>query len=146
MSDIPTSAALGPRRDSVHTVPSQYADIRGRKVVDCDGRTIGRVQDLLLDEREHVRFLLVDHAGFLGVGGKRTLLPSEDITAVDVNHVHVDHTGVHVAAGPEYDPKLMARPGYLESVHSHYEATPHSGDGSDHTSGVHCSVLHPVMT
>lgn len=116
--------------DSYQTVSSDDDDIRGRKVEDSNGVQLGHVGDLLIDERERkVRFLLVEHGGFLGIGRTKTLIPVDDITGIDNDEVHIDHSKDHVADGPGYDPELMSNTVYLGSVYDHYGATPYWGVG-----------------
>ncbi len=52
-------------------------DLRGRTVRDKDGADLGTVHDLLIDVQEHqVRFLLVEHGGFLGLGATEVSIRS----------------------------------------------------------------------
>jgi sporulation protein YlmC with PRC-barrel domain len=51
-------------------------DVRGRKVMDRQGEEIGKVDDLMVDEREFkVRFLEVASGGVLGLGATKVLIP-----------------------------------------------------------------------
>jgi sporulation protein YlmC with PRC-barrel domain len=57
------------------TVDNATDDMRGRKVTDKDGKDVGKVQDVFVDDRERkARFLLVEHGGFLGIGEKKSTL------------------------------------------------------------------------
>lgn len=90
------------------TVAITDEDVRGRKVKDKDGKTIGKVDDLLVDEREgRVRFLLVEHGGFLGMGETKSFVPVEAITEITDDEVKINHSAGHVAAAPRYDPDLV---------------------------------------
>jgi sporulation protein YlmC with PRC-barrel domain len=125
MSSTSNSALLSLLSDTGQTVSDDDEDIRHRKVNDTDGRDIGHVADLLIDEREHkVRFLLVERGGFLGLGRTKTLVPVDGITKID-DDVHIDHSRDHVANGPGYDPALMTDPVYLGAVYDHYGSTPY---------------------
>lgn len=69
--------------DTGQTVANVSVDLRGRKVKDKDGNDVGLVGDMLIDEREHkVRFLLVEHGGFLGFGEEQSFIPVEAITQI----------------------------------------------------------------
>lgn len=130
MTSTSDSALLSLLGDSGQTVSSDDEDIRGRKVKDTNGKDIGHVDDLLIDEREHkVRFLLVEHGGFLGIGCKKTLIPVDDIVTIDDHDVGIDHAKDHVARCPGYDPELMSDRTYLSSVYGHYGSTPYWGVG-----------------
>ena len=55
--------------DTGQTVSDATDDIRGRKVKDKDGNDLGKIDDLLIDDRERkVRLLRVEHGGFEGRG------------------------------------------------------------------------------
>lgn len=58
------------------TVADPAADVRGRTVVDRHGEEVGRVDDLLVDDRENrVRFPRVGERGLLGIGRTHYLGP-----------------------------------------------------------------------
>ncbi|MER5213601.1 PRC-barrel domain-containing protein [Streptomyces sp. NPDC002838] len=64
--DIPVLTRLS---DSPHVVSSPDEDIRGRKVTDRSGYELGKVGALGIDQEEQkVRFLVLEHGGFLGIG------------------------------------------------------------------------------
>ena len=82
--------------DRGRTVDGSANDVRGSEVKDKDGHGIGigigigigKVADLVVDDREiKVRFLLVEHGGFLGFGEKKTLIPVDVVTKVTENEV-----------------------------------------------------------
>lgn len=87
-------------------------DLRGERVVDRHGQEIGEVDGLLVDETERrVRFLAVGSGGFLGLGKKTRLIPSNALVSVgDV--VEVDTTRDVVAGSPDYDPELETAPDF----------------------------------
>lgn len=61
--------ALHRLRKSKLELADAAADIRGRRVTDSAGQEIGKVDDLMVDERERrVRFLEVSSGGLLGIG------------------------------------------------------------------------------
>lgn len=71
----PNNATISKLSDSEQTVTPSEANIRGRQVMDKDGHDLGKVHDLLVDDREHkARFLLVQHRGFLGIGEKQSFM------------------------------------------------------------------------
>lgn len=116
--------------DSGHTITPAADDIRGRTVKDKDGEDLGRVHDLLIDDEEHrVRFLVVEHGGFLGLGETKSFIPVDDITKITDEVVSINHTREHVAAAPAYDPDLVNDRGYHGSVYGHYGYTPYWRSG-----------------
>ncbi|MDQ2756382.1 MAG: PRC-barrel domain-containing protein [Actinomycetota bacterium] len=96
-------------------------DLRGRKVKDEEGNDIGTVVDLLLDVRDRkVRFLLVDHGGFLGFVRKRSFLPVDAITEITEHDVRINHSRDHVVQSPPYHPDLTFDRDYHNAVYGHY--------------------------
>lgn len=103
--DIPVLTRLS---DSDHAIPSADEDIRGRKVTDRSGNELGKVGDLIIDEEEHkVRFLLLEHGGFLGVGKEKSYIPVDAVAGVSEDQVRIDRTRDQVVDAPEYDPELV---------------------------------------
>lgn len=112
------------------TVADPVEDIRGRRVHDKDGADIGKVTDLLIDtEQRKVRFLEVEHGGFLGLGAKASFIPVDAISAVNVDFVSIDQSGEHIAAAPGYDPDLQDVKSYYERVSDYYGYQPYWGMG-----------------
>jgi sporulation protein YlmC with PRC-barrel domain len=122
------SATLYTLGDRGQTIDGWANDVRGRVVKDKDGNGIGKVAGLLVDDREvKVRFLLVEHGGFLGFGETKTLIPVDAITRITEHEVLLDQSRERVAAGPGYDPDLVEDRPYHSSIYSHYGYTPFWG-------------------
>ncbi|MET3808486.1 sporulation protein YlmC with PRC-barrel domain [Nakamurella sp. UYEF19] len=127
VSENSTLYTLG---DRGQTVSGSANDVRGREVKDKDGAGIGKVADLLIDEQEQkVRFLLVEHGGFLGFGEKKTLIPVDAVTKITEGEVHVDQTGEQIKSAPGYDPKLINDRPYHSSLYNYYGYGPYWGAG-----------------
>jgi sporulation protein YlmC with PRC-barrel domain len=63
------NGTLSKLSDIGKTVDGAANDIRGRNVKDEDGKDLGKVHELLVDDNEgKVRLLLGEHGGFLGMG------------------------------------------------------------------------------
>jgi sporulation protein YlmC with PRC-barrel domain len=85
------------------TVADKDEDIRGRHVIDKDGHTLGKIDALLIDDKERkVRFFQVESGGFLGLGEKKSLIPIDTIVSINADEVHIDQPGATVAAAPIY--------------------------------------------
>ncbi|MER5213596.1 PRC-barrel domain-containing protein [Streptomyces sp. NPDC002838] len=116
--------------ESDQAVASVDQDVRGRKVVNMVGDELGKVGDLLVDEEESkVRFLLVEHGGFLGIGEKKTFVPVDAVTEITADCVYVDQSREQVEGAPEYDPALVEEPDYYSLVYNHYRYPPFWGPG-----------------
>jgi sporulation protein YlmC with PRC-barrel domain len=126
-NDNPTLFTLG---DHGQTVDGSANDVRGREVKDKNGASIGKVADLLIDDRENkVRFLLVEHGGFLGFGETKTLIPVDAITKITDDDVLINQSREHVAAAPGYDPDLVNDQPYHSSIYSYYGYEPYWNQG-----------------
>lgn len=125
-----SDASLSKLSDTGKTVAGAADDVRGRKVTDKNGKDLGHVHDLLIDDNDgKVRFLLVDHGGFLGIGRTKSFIPVEAITKITEDEVFINHTRDHVAGGPGYDPALVNDRAYHEDIYSYYGYGPSWGAG-----------------
>ena len=107
--------------DSDHIVADPDQDIRGRTVLDCDGKEIGKVDDLLIDtELQTVRLLRVEHGGLFGIGATPLYIPVEAIERVTGDEVVVSRSRAQVAEAPHYDPDLFDGRRYFAELRRHY--------------------------
>lgn len=133
-SEDATLYSLG---DRGQTVDGSANDVRGRVVKDQDGAGIGRVADLLVDDREgKVRFLLVEHGGFLGFRETWTLIPVDAVTKISENEVRIDRSRGRVAAARGYDPVLADDRTYHASIYKYYGYAPYWGAGYKYPLGL----------
>lgn len=128
MADISTST-LRRLGDSGLTVADPNEDVRGKRVIDSWGEEVGKVDDLLIDDRERkVRFLRVASGGFLRIGESHSLLPVEAITAITDDEVRVSQARDRIAGAPRYDPAL-ADEGYWGGLYGYYGYPPYWAPG-----------------
>jgi sporulation protein YlmC with PRC-barrel domain len=128
MSD--NTATLVKLSDTGQTVADPAEDIRGRTVLDSDGKDVGNVHDLLIDEQEHkVRLLRVEHGGILGFGAIASFIPVDAISRITLDTVYLNQPGKHVAGAPGYDPDLKDQLGDLINMYGYYGYTPFWGPG-----------------
>jgi sporulation protein YlmC with PRC-barrel domain len=107
-------------------------DVRGRKLVDGHGETIGHVSNLFIDADERkVRMLEVRAGGFLGLGDKYFLVPADAVTRVDKDSVHVAASHERILNSPIYDPRLVEAPTreFWEPFYGFYGLSPYWGSG-----------------
>lgn len=122
------NATISKLSDSGRSITPTADDIRGRRVNDKNGDDLGKVHDLLIDDQEHrVRFLLVEHGGFLGMGATESFIPIDDITTITDKIVTINHTREHVAEAPAYNPDLIDDSTYHGNIYGHYGFTPYWG-------------------
>lgn len=116
--------------DCDQTVAETDEDVRGRKVTDAQGNDLGRVGDLIVDADERkVRFLLVEHGGFLGLGEKKSFVPVDAVVRITDTQVHIAPSHEQVAEAPAYDPDLVDATEYYAGVYRHYGYAPYWGAG-----------------
>jgi sporulation protein YlmC with PRC-barrel domain len=112
------------------TVKNATDDMRGRKVTDKDGKDVGKVHDVFVDHRERkVRFLLVEHGGFLGIGERKSFIPVDAITRTTSDDVYINDTRDHLAEAPGYDPDLVNDRAYQTSIYGYYRCAPNWSAG-----------------
>ncbi|MEO8748786.1 MAG: PRC-barrel domain-containing protein [Allobranchiibius sp.] len=115
---------------SVVALKNATDDMRGRKVTDKDGKDIGKVHDVFVDDRERkARFLLVEHGGFLGMGEKKSFIPVDAISRTTSDDVYIRDTGDHIAEAPGYDPGLVNDRSYQSSMYDYYDCVPYWSAG-----------------
>ena len=128
--DAQLTATLVKLSESNLTVDDPNEDVRGRKVIDTDGHEVGKVDDLMIDDREHkVRLLEVESGGFLGLGETKVLIPVDAITRITAEAVYINHTRQHVTRAPRYDPGLVKDERYLGNIYGYYGYRPYWGSG-----------------
>ncbi|WP_405956600.1 PRC-barrel domain-containing protein [Streptomyces phaeochromogenes] len=126
-SNIPVLTRLS---DTHQTITSDDEDVRGHTVTDRSGNELGKIGDLIVDEVERkVRFLLVEHGGFLGIGEKKSYIPVDAVADVTGDQVRIDRTGQQIADAPTYDPELVEQKEFYDRVYEHYGYAPFWGTG-----------------
>ncbi|MFB8759317.1 PRC-barrel domain-containing protein [Streptomyces nigra] len=125
--DIPVLKRLS---ESGQTIIASDEDVRGRKVTDRSDNELGKVGDLLVDDEERrVRFLLVEHGGFLGIGEKESYIPVDAVADVTEDRVRVDRTRDQVVEAPAYDPEVVKDSEFYDRLYQHYGYAPFWGVG-----------------
>lgn len=124
------TSTLIPLSDSNLTLAEPDADIRGREVLDQNGEELGEVDDLLVDDSEHlVRFLKVKSGGFLGIGAEMTFIPVDAVTKITENTVQVSLTREHISGAPRYNPEVVQEPDHYSDLYGYYGFQPYWGTG-----------------
>jgi hypothetical protein len=94
---------------SVHNVPKSEADgVLGREVTGADGKEMGRIVDVIVDQGGQPRAAVIDFGGFLGVGNRKI--------AVDWRSLHFNPTDKTKPVTLDMTPdQIKAAPAYRES-------------------------------
>jgi sporulation protein YlmC with PRC-barrel domain len=115
-------------RDSDLEFEDGRQDIRGRAVIDQNGKTIGHVRALFIDASERkVRMLDIGSGGLMGMGDTHFLLPVDAITKVSEKDVHVNESAERVKHSPAYDPDLEVKYDwdYWRPYYNYYGSAPY---------------------
>jgi len=68
--DVPKDVAQPPK--NLEPIPKDSTiSVLGKKVLGPSGEDMGRVTDLLLDRDAHIKTIVIDFGGFLGVGSRK---------------------------------------------------------------------------
>jgi sporulation protein YlmC with PRC-barrel domain len=112
-------------RMSQEVLADPATDIRGRKVIDINGRSLGKIHALLVDDTEKkVRFLEVESGGILGLGESKSFIPIDAITRVTDDEVQINQETGTVASAPAYDPKLIDHQKFFTDTLGYYGFPP----------------------
>ncbi len=116
--------------DSEQILADPQQDIRGRTVVDREGKEIGKVDDLLIDtQQKRVRLIRVEHGGLFGVGSTPLFIPVETVERITDEVVGIDRSRGEVAEAPQYDPELIDGERYMGDLYRHYGQSPYWAPG-----------------
>jgi hypothetical protein len=103
-----------------HPKPPHH-ELRQKRVLDLDGRLIGQVANLYVDDERELHFVDVIISGFLGLRTKHHLVPVEAIAEEDPGSItlEVDQQAVESAptyadphVGPDEELQLLTREHY----------------------------------
>jgi uncharacterized protein YrrD len=94
-------------------------------VIDMHGRSLGKIDALLIDEIDKkVRFLEVESGGILGLGEAKSFIPVGAISRVTEKEVQINQEADNVAGAPVYDPKLVDHTKFFEDTYGYYGFPP----------------------
>lgn len=101
-------------RSVVQRVPiAQAVAVLGRPVSDTDGKTIGRLIDVLVDADGKPAAAVIDFGGFLGVGSRKIAVQWSALHFAPADQKHqivLELTPDQIKAAPEYSPSQEAAP------------------------------------
>ncbi len=85
-----------------HTVIDRTESVLGKDLV-ASGKKVGPIVDVLADKDGHVRAVVIDCGGFLGIGARKVAVAWPDLrfNSDSPNTVTTDVPGERLAAAPE---------------------------------------------
>lgn len=107
MSQNEKKAVIYSLRDSGMKFKDPTKDVRGRDVIGNDGKKLGMIDDLLMDDKHsRIRFIQIAHGGILGFGQDQFILPVNTITKIEERQVHVARSLEDIERESQYLPEL----------------------------------------
>ena len=104
--------------------PVAREDVRGRDVAARDGKTLGKVDDLILEPQTgRVRLLVVAGGGILGFGKRHWPVPVDAVEDISPDTVFLDIDSRALDAAPTMLADLADR-AYLGEVYEFYGRRP----------------------
>jgi len=95
-------------------------DIRGHKVIDINGESIGHIVDVLIDEIGlEIRFFIVEPAEPLSLTHTSLLIPVDALKEGGNGVIFIDCPCEHVAGSPRCYPDMIDS-FYIEEVYGYY--------------------------
>ncbi|MCE9547504.1 MAG: PRC-barrel domain-containing protein [Planctomycetia bacterium] len=83
-ADQPTAKVETPAGDTKYAMAHRFNDVRGMKVENLAGKSIGKVEDLVIDVSSgKLRYAALSFGGLLGIGNKLFAIP---ISAMEYRH------------------------------------------------------------
>jgi sporulation protein YlmC with PRC-barrel domain len=114
--EVPKDVVQPPK--NLEPIPKDTAiTVLGKKVLGPEGEDMGRVTDLLLDRDAHIKSIVIDFGGFLGVGSRKIAIDWRLVRFVPDKPdapIALSLGKVEVQAAPEYkdsaQPPVMVGP------------------------------------
>jgi sporulation protein YlmC with PRC-barrel domain len=108
-----------------YTIENPEQDVRGRSVVDRQGKEAGTIDDLFFDvEERRVRFLRVSSGGFLGLAETTFLVPVDAVVRVESDRVQIDETGERIREAPPLEAEVVEDDERIEDVYRYWGYVP----------------------
>lgn len=106
-------------------LPREIEGLEGREVFDREGKSLGRVVDIFIDQF-HVEqsFLELETDGFLGIGRKHLLAPVR-WDAIDQDAITVDCAKEELHDSPAYEPSMMLSEEYEAALAGYWNLPYH---------------------
>jgi PRC-barrel domain len=105
------TAAAPAASEVQHVPPEQAVPVLGHAVMDTEGKEIGRLVDVLVDDQGQPEAAVIDFGGFLGVGNRKIAVEWSAIhfaPADPKQAITLTLTPDQIKAAPEY--KNVAKP------------------------------------
>jgi hypothetical protein len=108
----------------------------GMRVETPQGEELGRIQDLVVDSRGHVPFVVVFYGGTWGVGGKAVAVPFGALT-LNLNsrmgrHFTLNTTKKEFMAAPDYRMGDLANEKWAAEVYRYFGQQPYWTEGGSY--------------
>lgn len=109
----------------------------GSKIENRQGEDLGKVEDLVLNSKGQVDFVIVSHGGALGIGEKYTAVPFKSFSRKDENTLALNMSKEKMAQAPNFDkdnwPDMNNRQ-WSEKTYRYYGQKPSWGESPSYKS------------
>src|SRR5690348_16182010 len=102
----------------------------GQSVVDAQGKTLGKVESVLVDTAGKVKYLIVGVGGFLGIGVKDVALRWDDLQTKTGDKLVANVTKDQLTSMPTYRYGDASRRGTVYSYDQDLTANPYLADNA----------------
>ncbi len=105
----------------------------GSKIENRQGENLGKVEDLVLDSKGRVDFVIISHAGALGLGEKYMAVPLKSFSRKDGNTLVLDMSKEKMAQAPSFDKNNwpdMSNRQWSQNVYRYYGQKPSWSESS----------------
>jgi sporulation protein YlmC with PRC-barrel domain len=112
----------------------------GQTVVDAEGKTLGKVESVLIDPAGKVKYLIVGVGGFLGIGEKDVALRWDDLQTKTSDKLVANVTKEQLTTMPAYRYGDASRRGTVYSYDQDLTANPYLADNLHGTTATNNST------
>jgi hypothetical protein len=122
----------------------------GANVKSTTGETIGQLEDLLVDQNGQIKMAVLGVGGFLGIGGKKTPVPWQGITASSDKEFTLNIDRQKLKNAPSIDKNQTAAewatPNFMTEVYAHYGIQDNSAAGGTGSGSLGSETGHQIKS
>ncbi|HUL36195.1 MAG TPA: PRC-barrel domain-containing protein [Thermodesulfobacteriota bacterium] len=106
--------------------PYEATEVVGTKVRDPQGEEVGKIEDLVFDDKGRISFAIVGYGGFLGIGQNLVAVPVNSLSYDEESrHFVVDATKEKTQFAPLFSKKALDDPGWADGIYRYFGQQPY---------------------
>jgi len=107
-----------------------FDQINRMVVRNSQGEDLGRLQDVVIDTQGHVPFAVINHGGYLGVGGKLVAVPFGALSFDAAGkHLVLNTTKQKLDSAPAFKASDLANQKWAEDMYRYFGLQPYWTEG-----------------